>query len=204
MKIKKTYNTNVAFLDLLFNTLLCFAALFVVAFVLVNPISDEKKIDVHADFLITVFWPEDIVDDVDVYIKDPQGDVVYFGNKETELIHLDRDDLGGQHDAIETEFGRIEYKENREIITIRKVIPGEYIVNLHMYSKRNSKPNPVTVQIDKINPFSTVFLKTIVMERSGEEKTVCRLTLNSDSEVVSISYLPKRIVRDVGARSWGF
>ena len=73
-----------------------------------------------------------------------------------------------------------------------------------MYSKRNPTPNPVTVQIDKINPFSTVFLKTITLERSGEEKTVCRLRLDSDSEVVSISYLPKKMVRSVGGRAWGF
>ena len=137
--MRRSYNTNVAFLDLLFNTLLCFAALFVISFVLVNPVSEDGKIDVYADFLITVSWPQDITDDIDVYIQDPEGAVVYFGNKETNLMHLDRDDLGGSHDSIRTEFGVIEYSENREIVTIRKVIPGEYIVNLHIYSKRSSE-----------------------------------------------------------------
>jgi len=200
--MKRTYNTNVAFLDLLFNTLLCFAALFVVAFVLVNPVSDEGKVDVHADFLITISWPEDVTDDIDTYIQDPQGNVIYFGNKETSLIHLDRDDLGGNHDAVQTEFGIIEYKENREIVTIRKVMPGEYVLNLHMYSKRVPEPAMVTVQIDKMNPFSTVLLETITLERRGQEETVCRITLNSNGDVISISNLEKDLVRKVGERPW--
>lgn len=203
MKAKRSYSTSVAFLDLLFNTLLCFAALFVTAFILVNPVSDENKIDVHADFLITVFWPEDIPDDVDLYVKDPQGTVVYFGKKESDLMHLDRDDQGGNHDYVETPFGKIEYKENREIVTIRKVIPGEYIINLHMYSKRNPSPNPITIQVDKINPFSTVLLKTVTLIRDGEEKTVCRLILDSNNEVKSISYVQQKIVKDVQSTPWG-
>lgn len=200
--MKRVYDTNVAFLDLLFNTLLCFAALFVIAFVLVNPISDAGKVDVHADFLVTISWAEDVTDDVDAYVQDPQGNIVYFGNKETSLIHLDRDDLGGNHDAVETEFGIIEYRENREIVTIRKIMPGEYIINLHMYSKRSSSPAEVTVQVDKMNPFSTILLETITLERRGQEKTVCRLLLNSDGDVVSINSLEKKLVREVADRPW--
>ena len=105
--MKRSYNTNVAFLDLLFNTLLCFAALFVIAFILVNPISEDGKVDVYADFLITVSWPKSMVDDIDVYARDPQGNIVYFGNKENGLMHLDRDDLGGSNDFVTTEFGKI-------------------------------------------------------------------------------------------------
>ena len=200
--MRRSYNTSVAFLDLLFNTLLCFAALFVISFVLVNPVSEDGKIDVFADFLITVSWPEEITDDIDIYIQDPQGSIVYFGNKETSLMHLDRDDLGGNHDAIETEFGVIEYTENREIVTIRKVIPGEYVVNLHMYSKRHVDPALISVQIDKINPFSTIFLDTVELGRRGEEKTVCRLILDSDNNVISINALEKPLVREVSDRPW--
>lgn len=200
--MKRSYNTSLSFLDLLFNTLLCFAALFVISFVLMNPVSNDGTIDVYADFLITVSWPEDMTDDIDVYIQDPMGEIVYFGNKEGSLMHLDRDDLGGRNDLVETDFGTIEYAENREIVTIRKVIQGEYIVNLHVYSKRSDDPVPVIVQIDKINPFSTVYLDTTDLTSSGEEITVCRLTTNADGDLVSIGYDQKFLVREVSDSPW--
>ena len=40
--MKRNYHTNLAFLDLLFNTLLCFAALFSLAFILINPSKKNK------------------------------------------------------------------------------------------------------------------------------------------------------------------
>ncbi len=201
--MNKSYNTNIAFLDLLFNTLLCFAALFAISFVLINPVKENKKIDVNADFLITVSWPEDMHDDIDVYIQDPQGEIVYYGKKESELIHLDRDDLGQDGDSVETEFGLIEYRDNREILTVRKAMQGEYIVNIHVYSKRASSTTPVTVQVDKINPFSTVFLKTFDTTFSKEELTACRFTLNEDLEIKSITRTPYKLVNKVGSRAWG-
>lgn len=200
--MKRSYNTSLTFLDLLFNTLLCFAALFVISFLLINPINDDGKIDVYADFLITASWPEDMTDDIDVYIQDPLGEIVYFKNKEGSLMHLDRDDLGGSNDLIETGFGVVRYSENREIVTIRKSIPGQYIINVHVYSKKTTESVPVEVQIDKITPFSTIFLDTIILMASGEEKTVCGITLDSEGAVVAIDSVQKRLVREISDQPW--
>ena len=62
--MKRNYHTETAFLDLLFNTLLCFAALFSLSFVLINPSKQTKNVEAKADFIITVVWPADMDDDV--------------------------------------------------------------------------------------------------------------------------------------------
>ena len=187
-------NSSLAFLDLLFNTLLCFVVLFTISFLLINPIQDDKKIDVKAEFLITVSWPSELKDDVDVYVEDPVGNIISFKKKDAGLMHLDRDDLGHKNDIISTSAGNIEYNENREVVTLRGVYSGEYTVNIHLYSKSKSENIPVTVDIEKLNPYKKVLLKTVTLTKVGEEKTVCRIRIGTERNVESINYLFKGLV----------
>ena len=46
--MKRNYHANLSFLDLLFNTLLCFAALFALSFILINPSKQENNVEVKA------------------------------------------------------------------------------------------------------------------------------------------------------------
>jgi len=71
--MKRNYHTNLAFLEVLFNTILCFAALFALSFILINPSKAEKNVEMKAEFVIVVTWPHELDDDVDVYLEDPQG-----------------------------------------------------------------------------------------------------------------------------------
>lgn len=49
-----------------------------------------------------------------------------------------------------------------EIVTLRGIVPGEYVINVHMYMRRDPSPTTlVTVQLDKINPFSTIMIKRV-------------------------------------------
>ena len=165
--MKRNYHTNLAFLDLLFNTLLCFAALFSLAFILINPSKKNKTVDAKAEFIITVIWPSDMDDDVDTYVEDPEGNLIAFNRREQGLMHLDRDDTGLSFDTISTSFGLVEYKENREMVTIRGYVPGEYVVNVHMYTKREDKETPVTIILEKINPYKVVTGRNVVLKLKG-------------------------------------
>ena len=60
-----------AFTDLLFNALLGFAFMFVVAFSLISDPSDTGKVDRKAEILITVRWEDRHPDDVDTLVEDP-------------------------------------------------------------------------------------------------------------------------------------
>jgi hypothetical protein len=197
--MKRQYHTNLAFLDVLFNTLLCFAALFAMSFVLINPSKKDNNVIAKGEFVIVMTWPKEMDNDVDIYVEDPAGNLVAFMRREEGLMHLDRDDIGKVNDIVRTPFGEIEYNENREIVTLRGIMPGEYVINVHMYMKREeSLLTPVTVQLDKINPYSTIMIKRVTLGDSGEEKTAFRFTLNKDGDVVDINELQKTFVKRQG------
>ena len=56
--MRRPDHVGVAFTDLLFNALLGFVVMFVLAFLLINPIAKSGAIDPKAEFLITLTWPE--------------------------------------------------------------------------------------------------------------------------------------------------
>ena len=195
--MKRNYHTDLAFLDLLFNTLLCFAALFILSFILINPSKNENNVKSKADYIITVTWPKELDFDVDTYVQDPQGNLVAFMRREEGLMHLDRDDLGKSNDAVQTPFGIVEHKENKEIVTLRGFNRGEYIVNVHMYMKRDpAATTEITIQLDKLNPaFKTVVIKKVTLGDSGDEKTAFRFVLDKDGEVTKVNQLPISLAR---------
>jgi hypothetical protein len=195
---RSKYGSSTSFIDLLFNLLLVFVSLFILSFILINPVVENDGIIIpNAEFLITVTWPGDLHDDIDLWAEDPQGNVVYFNRKEAGLMHLDRDDVGDYGDEITNENGEIvRVEQNQEIITIRGYISGEYVVNIFMYSKFSKEvPVPVTVQILKINPFQVVHEETIVLSKNGEERTISRFTLDSGGLVIHKNTLQKPLTR---------
>ena len=193
---QRQYYSNLPFVDLLFNVLIGFVFLFIVSFLLINPIAKRADIEVKAEFLITVMWPDNLEDDVDTYVEDPAGNLVWFRSREPGLMHLDRDDLGKRNDEVTTAAGTILFPENREIVTLRGIVPGEYVVNVHMYFKVGEEPVPVTIQIDKINPYSVVLRETIELESKGDEATVARFSVKSNGDVIDVNKLPKKLVEE--------
>ena len=192
--MQRQYHSSLPFVDLLFNVLIGFVFLFIISFLLINPIAKRADIEVKAEFLITVMWPDDLEDDVDTYVEDPVGNLVWFRSREPGLMHLDRDDLGKRNDEVTTAAGTILFPENREIVTLRGVVPGEYIINIHMYFKVGEEPVPVTIQIDKINPYSVVLRETIELKNKGDEVTVARFSVKSNGDVIDVNKLPKKLV----------
>lgn len=192
----KNYGCNTSFLDLLFNMLLAFVAMFILSFSLINITKINKNFESKAEFIITISWPNDFDDDIDVYLQDPEKHLIMFKRKEDGLMHLDRDDLGFANDVIETINGPIKYNENREIVTIRGVCVGEYTLNVHAFKKKDARSTPVKIQIDKINPtFKTVIIKEVILAKEGDEKTVIRFTLNNNGDLVSTNAIQKSLTR---------
>lgn len=97
MATNRKYHSNVSFLDLLFNLVVGFVMLFIIAFILIRPITENKQIEQKAEYIITVTWPEEYYDDVDVWLRNPNEEVVSFKQTEIGLMHLDRDEIGRAH-----------------------------------------------------------------------------------------------------------
>jgi hypothetical protein len=197
MRPRRIYYNNTSFLDLLFNTLVGFVFLFIIAFLLINPSIKKADIKTKAEFVITVTWSDDSQDDVDTWLQDPAGNVLHFRQKDVGLAHLDRDDLGKINDTIILDGGRrVEYTHNQELATIRGFLTGEWVLNVHMYSKRDPNPTLVEVRIDKLNPkVETVFYKKIMMKSRWEEITVTRFVMTNQGDIINWDDLPKTLVK---------
>ena len=124
------FKSSIGFIDLLFNILLGFAFLFIVAFLLIKPEAKKKDFDRRAEFVIILEWNHDAADDLDLYVQDPMGDRVSFRLPRINYMHLDKDDLGKTNDTIVNADGtRSTVLINREVVTIRGILPGEYAVS---------------------------------------------------------------------------
>jgi hypothetical protein len=150
-----------AFTDLLFNALLGFAFMFVSAFALIRDPDNTGKIDAKAEVLVTVRWADRHPDDVDTLVEGPGGELVWYHNRDTGLMHLDRDDRGLFADRIQLDGREVSNPINQETVSIRALQPGEYVVNVLHYQSNYGEPLPVTVKVEKLNPsVSLVFYGT--------------------------------------------
>jgi hypothetical protein len=193
--MRRSNHAGIAFTDLLFNALLGFVVMFVLAVLLINPIAESGAVDAKAEFLITLSWPEGRREDVDLYVQDPAGEMVWFRSREAGLMHLDRDDLGERNDVIEVGGRRVINPLNQEIVSIRGILPGEYVVNLHLYRGDGAQPVPATLKIEKLNPrVEQVFFGPLALIEQGDERTAARFSIGSDGRVRDVNQLPKQLV----------
>ena len=185
------------FYDMLFNMLIAFVFCFIVALIAMNPkASKAGDVPSKAEYLISVAWPDNNPNDIDTWVEDPAGNLVWFKQPESGLMHLDRDDRGEGNDAIIIDGRRIENPIRQEVVTLRGIVPGEFTVNVQYYRSRDRQPVDVTVSIIKVNPRAeVVFHGERHLERQGEEQTAARFTLSRDGQVVDVNTLPKRLAQ---------
>lgn len=180
--------TFVPFTDILFNALLGFAVMLFIAFALIRPDAKAGDVEVKAEFLITVTWPDNNPDDVDTYVQEPGGNVVWYHSMQKGFVTLDRDDRGNYLDEIEVNGEKLAFPLNQETVTIRRIVPGEYVVNLYHYTNPTEAAVPVTVKIEKINPkLSVIYYETLILKQKGDEQTAVRFTLDAAGDVSDLN-----------------
>ena len=182
------------FTDLLFNALLGITFLFFIAIMFMNPIAKKGNVELKAEYMITVSWPEQRPDDVDIWVQDPRGEILSYLKKDTGSLHLDRDDQGNITDTVIIDGKEVVYPVNQEIVTLRGLVAGEYIVNLYYYENRSQQPVDTTIKVEKVNPtLSVKFYDTITLENQDVEKTVLRFTLGVDGEFIGFNRKPRML-----------
>jgi hypothetical protein len=197
-RFSRETRTNDAFTDLLFNTLLGFAFMFLIAFILIAEPNKQGNVTVKAEFLITVGWPDGHPDDIDVLVEDPNGDILWFDNKDTGTMHLDRDDRGAVQDQMTINGELVTNPINQESVTVRAWIPGEYVVNILHYKANYLDPVPVSVKVEKLNPVVTlVYYGVHELSRPGMEVTASRFVLDGNGDVAATSDLQKRLLTKI-------
>ena len=185
------------FYDMLFNMLIAFVFCFIVALIAMNPKATKAgDVPSKAEYLISVSWPDRNPNDVDTWVEDPAGNLVWFKQPDAGLMHLDRDDRGDANDAIVIDGRRIETPFRQEVVTVRGILPGEFTVNVQYYESRDRLPVDVTVSVIKVNPRAeVVFHGERRLERQGQELTAARFTVQADGRVTNVNTLAKRLVQ---------
>lgn len=188
------YRSADPFIDLLFNALLGFTFLFLIAVMFINPQGREGRVNLKAEYIISVTWPEHLEDDIDLWVQDPIGETVSYLRKDASWLHLDRDDRGEVNDTILVDGEELVYPINQEVVTIRGIIPGEYIVNLYYYRAASQKPVEALVKVEKVNPtLQTVYVRRLTLNEQDQEKTVVRFSLDRKGNASDINQLGKRL-----------
>ena len=201
-RILKTGEGQDAFTDLLFNSLLGFAFMFAIAFMLISDPTDGGKIDSKAEILISVRWPDQHPDDVDAIVESPQGGLVWYHNRDTGLMHLDRDDRGIFADKMNVNGATISNPINQETITIRALQSGEYVVNLLHYQANYDQPLTVDVKVEKLNPeVELVYYGSHELEGIGDEKTAVRFSVDSEKNISDVNQIQKKLLTKALGRS---
>ncbi len=181
---------------MLFKALQVVTFLFFVALLVMNPEAREGKVDSKAEFLITMSWPDGHPDDIDLYVEDPGGNIVWYHQREAGFMVLDRDDRGGANNMITVNGKKIVSRIRQETVSIRAIVAGEYTVNVNHYLATTGQPVPVTVKVEKINPtLEVVYYDTLTLDHSGQENTAVRFNVAENGKVTDISHRAKSLIQ---------
>lgn len=180
----RKYSTNLAFADLNMNLLLGFVTLFILAFLMINPVADEGKIDPEGLLVVTMQWDETSPKDMDIWMRGPDGITVSYRKKDSGAgMFLDRDDLGYANDMAIIDGEAKPIPRNMEVVTVTMLPDGEYIINAHHF---NIAPGEtiVTVEVVGLLPYKIWF--------SGE------VTLTASQEVTVVSFkVTNGVIHDI-------
>ncbi len=180
---------------MLFKALQVVAFLFFLALLAIAPESKDGKIDSKAEFLITMDWPDNHPDDLDLFVQDPAGNIAWYRHREAGFMVLDRDDRGGANDFIVVNGKKIPSPIREEIVTIRGLLPGEYTVNVDHFQATTNLPVAVTVKVQKLNPVAQViFDNSLTVDHTGDEKTAVRFTLDDAGKVIDVNSRQKSLL----------
>ena len=186
---------------MLFKALQVVAFLFFIALLAIAPEAKEGKVDSKAEFIITMDWPDNHPDDLDMFVQDPAGNIAWYRHREAGFMVLERDDRGGANDFILVNGKKIASPIREEIVTIRGIVPGEYTVNVSHFQATTALPVPATVKVQKLNPTTqVVFDNIIIVDHTGDEKTAVRFVLDEGGKVVDVNYRPKSLIENF--RDW--
>ena len=188
------FRTGPVFRDMLYLLSLSFAVLLIYALIQIHPPAKKSEIERKAEFLIILEWDERSAVDVDLWVMDPQENIVWFQQKTGGFLHLDKDDLGHRNDTIMIDGKEKIIYLNREVVTIRGIVPGEYITNIHAFRKTKEASVNGYVRLLKLNPYIEYATEYFIFKNTGDEITVFRFNVDKDGYISDINQNQHRFI----------
>ena len=196
------FKATIGFTDLLFNILVGFAFLFIIAFLLIKPEAKKKDFERRAEYIVVLEWDAGAKDDIDLYVEDPLGGIASFRHPRVNFMHLDKDDLGVRNDTtVMADGSTTTIRINREVMTIRGIIPGEWVINAHYYSayayasangdsviiskSKDDYSITVRVELHRVNPYQILWVGEKKFTTKGQEETFLRWRIDDTGDIIS-------------------
>lgn len=178
--------TSVAYIDLL--TVLFILFVVISALLLaVNKTITEGNVKSKAEFVVEMSWSSNSNSDMDLFVKNPNGDIAFFRSKDIGMMTLDRDNLGVlNNDIIGANGEKITDPNRVEITSIRAFMEGVHTVNVLAYTLRPVEPTTVKVRVTKLNPYKLIIEKEVTLTKTGEMATIVSFYVSKDGKVSNI------------------
>jgi len=193
-----------AWLDLYATMLGVITYLFIVAVVQVHPAA-KPGVALKAEYLVQLTWPSGARDDLDLHLLMPDDRQLNFREHEVGWCVLDHDDIGTNGVYVDFATGQTRALEHREVATVRALVPGRYVANVHVYRRAEGTdsatlqlPYPARVTLTRLNPrVEELAAVDVPLERTGEQKTAFAFTVAEDGAVAvdlaaDVPFIPVR------------
>jgi hypothetical protein len=189
----RPYGFALSFQDMLMAMIAVYAFLFLTAYALIKPDEGKAGVPTKAEYLLTLEWPQASLDDIDLHLLLPDRSMVDFRSREVEHAMLDHDDIGTNGVYRKPDGQMVRIGEHKETISLRAIVPGDYVANVHVYRVNDAADAPadtprlpftVKVRLMKLNPrVEEVAVADVPLERLGEQKTAFEFRIGETGEV---------------------
>lgn len=154
-----------------------------------EPPKPASAIRTQGEYAVVLTWPKKCDADLDLYVRQPNGEIVYFNHMNGSVVHLEHDDIPAN---------RLGYQgqQNYERAVLRQLGPGEYTVNVHSYSTYSCEPPvPSVVELWRLRGEDVrVFSQRLSMGQSGDEQTAFRFSIRRNGESFGLNRLSRSLV----------
>lgn len=204
MQNRDRFKSTIGFTDLLFNLVIGFVFLFILAFLLINPITKKGDVIKKAEFIIVIEWNTELNDDVDLWVRDPLGNTSSFVQKDVGLMNLEKDDLGWGNDTVIIDGIEKVVKLNREVITLRGTVPGTYKIATHIYNRiphSSTTKGTIRLQVIKVNPYQEVYTNFYEYNSLGQEIPLVNIVIGDDNNFLDFNLIKTDIITNKRSRT---
>lgn len=189
----------IPYLDLSNTLFFFFVALFAIALIKVSDSEEAKKVDITSKLLVTLAWRDGSNNDIDLSLKTPAGNVVWFRARQADFASLDHDNLGVGNGTVTDADGNPVISATRdEVIYIRQTMPGTYVVNVNLYAQYGGGAEPLTVTLTSVDPsYRQVVARQLTLTDRHEEHTAFRFTVDDKGNVTSTDLVEELFVNEM-------
>jgi hypothetical protein len=148
----------------------------------------QPSVTTYGQYAVTM--SSKTADDIDLYVRDPKGNVGWYGSLQSGALSLEHDMIPGVSDPVTA--------GDHELMMIRESTQGEYVANVHVYN--GGAPAAVTIQLWDLRGMHkhVILTRRLDVHGIGQQVTAFRWRLNGSGDYVGHNALPADLLRATG------